>query len=131
MPRHEGEPADALKELVIPVMKKVGNKVDFKLNYIGNISSDDGIECMHGPEECLGNIIELCARELYPEPIISLGFVMCLTNEYKVIPHESLIRDCAMEHAIEFDKLNECATRDDGAYGMDLLRNSVRRTAQR
>lgn len=77
----------------------------------------------------LGNIIELCAQSLYPDPKTYLGFVMCLTKDYRHIPQRGLIEDCALEHAIDFDKLNECATKDDGAYGMGMLRSSVRRTS--
>ena len=32
---------------------------------------------MHGPPECLGNIILLCAAHLYPEPKLHLGFANC------------------------------------------------------
>ena len=78
----------------------------------------------------LGNIIELCALNLYPDPKIYLGFTMCLTRNYKDIPERTLIEDCALEHAISFDKLNECATRDDGGYGVGLLRDSVRRSSE-
>lgn len=84
---------------------------------------------MHGPEECLGNILELCAREIYPDPKINLGFIMCLTRDYKHIPERTLVEDCALEHAIDIQALNECATKEDGEYGMRLLRDSVRRTA--
>lgn len=85
---------------------------------------------MHGPEECMGNIIELCALELYPDPKISLGFIMCLTRDYEQIPDRVLIEDCALEHAIDFQALNECATKDDGAYGLGLLRHSIQRTTE-
>lgn len=84
---------------------------------------------MHGPSECLGNIIELCAAKLHPDPKIYLGFTMCLTRDYQDIPSEELLRACALEHGMSFDKLNDCASRDDGAYGMDLLRNSMERSA--
>lgn len=77
----------------------------------------------------MGNIIELCARELYPDPKINLGFIMCLTKDYKHIPERALVEDCALEHAIDIKAINECATRDDGAYGMDLLRHSIQRTS--
>lgn len=85
---------------------------------------------MHGPSECLGNIIELCAHELYPEPKTYLGFVMCLTKDYRHIPERSLVEDCALEHALDFQALNECATRDDGAHGISMLRDSVARTSE-
>lgn len=89
----------------------------------------DGIDCKHGPPECLGNILELCAHELYPDPKAYLGFVMCLTRDYEHIPDRSLVEDCALEHAVDFEAINQCATRDDGAHGIDLLRASVQRSA--
>jgi hypothetical protein len=119
---------DALRELILPVMQRVHDKVDFKLSYIGKPTANDGVECKHGSSECLGNIIELCAREMYPDPKINLGFIMCLTKDYSHIPERTLVEDCALEHAIDFQALNECATRDDGAHGMDLLRKSVKRS---
>ncbi|PQK10954.1 hypothetical protein BB8028_0002g12720 [Beauveria bassiana] len=115
----------ALQELILPAMQQVHDKVDFRLSFIAHLTPEDGIKCKHGPPECLGNIIELCARELYPDPKISLGFVMCLTKDYQHIPERSLVEDCALEHAIDMKKLNECATRDDGAHGIDLLRASA------
>ncbi len=78
----------------------------------------------------MGNIIELCAAQMYPNPKTYLGFTMCLMKEYQAIPERSLVEDCALEHAIDFAKLNECAAKDEGAYGMGLLRRSVRRSAE-
>ncbi|KAL7784844.1 hypothetical protein V8C37DRAFT_420415 [Trichoderma ceciliae] len=120
---------DALRTLILPVMQQVLDKVDFRLSYIGKSTANGGVECKHGPSECIGNIIELCARELYPDPKINLGFIMCLTKDYTHIPERTLIEDCALEHAIDFNKLNECAARDDTAHGLELLRNSVQRSA--
>ena len=90
---------------------------------------DDGVECKHGPQECLGNILELCAASVYPDPKIYLGFTMCLTGRYEEIPQRELVVDCALEHGMDFDKLNDCVSRDDGSYGIDLLKGSVERTA--
>jgi hypothetical protein len=91
-------------------------------------TDNDGVACKHGPEECMGNIIELCAADMYPDPKTYLGFTMCLTREYQDIPQRSLVEDCALEHGIDFGKLNECAVRDDGGFGMGMLRDSVRRS---
>ncbi|KAJ4416240.1 hypothetical protein N0V85_002364 [Neurospora sp. IMI 360204] len=121
---------DCLRELVLPAMQRVYTKVNFTLSFIGTpTNGDDGVACKHGPEECLGNIIELCAQKLYPDPKSFLGFTMCLTKNYDEIPQRSLIEDCALEHAIDFDELNKCATQDDGALGIGLLRDSVKRSA--
>ncbi|KAI8632116.1 hypothetical protein F5Y19DRAFT_473001 [Xylariaceae sp. FL1651] len=120
---------DCLKEMILPAMIRVYDKVNFTLTYIGTPTENDGVECKHGPGECMGNILELCAHQLYPDPKIWLGFTMCLTRDYMHIPQRELVEDCALEHAVDFDKLNECATRDDGAFGMGMLRDSVQRSA--
>jgi Gamma interferon inducible lysosomal thiol reductase (GILT) len=83
---------------------------------------------MHGPEECMGNIVELCAANIYPDPKIYLGFTMCLTRDYKDIPQHDLMADCALEHGMDLAKLDECAVRDDGGFGVGMLRDSVRRS---
>ncbi|KAK4214397.1 hypothetical protein QBC37DRAFT_373028 [Rhypophila decipiens] len=124
-----GDAKDCLKHMVLPAMQRVYDKVNFTLSFIGTPTENDGVACRHGPEECLGNIIELCAQKLYPDPKTYLGFTMCLTKDYDMIPQRSLVEDCALEHAIDFDKLNECATKDDGAFGMGMLRGSVKRSS--
>lgn len=90
---------------------------------------DDGVLCKHGPSECLGNIIELCAAQLYPDPKINLGFTMCLTRDYQDIPERSLVEDCALEHGISMDKLNKCTVDEDGALSVDMLKASFNRSA--
>lgn len=84
---------------------------------------------MHGESECLGNIIELCAAKLYPDPKIYLGFTMCLTREYQKIPERQLVEDCALEHGIDFEELNKCTVDDDGALAVDMLRSSFNRSS--
>lgn len=83
---------------------------------------------MHGPEECLGNAIELCAAKLYPDPRIYLGFVMCLTREYSDIPRRQLVEDCALEHSMSIWKLDSCVTEDDGVTAIERLQASFNRT---
>lgn len=78
----------------------------------------------------MGNILELCSATLYPDPKIYLGFTMCLTRDYKDIPDRSLVEDCALEHGMDFEKLNACTVQDDGGYGMGMLRDSVRRSTE-
>ena len=91
-------------------------------------TDNDGVECKHGPQECMGNILELCAASLYPDPKIYLGFAMCLANNYDYIPQRSLVESCTLEHGMDFSSLNECAVRDDGGFALGMLRDSVRRS---
>ncbi|KAH8728714.1 gamma interferon inducible lysosomal thiol reductase-domain-containing protein [Phaeosphaeriaceae sp. PMI808] len=120
-----------LKKLVVPTMADVSDKVDFRLSFIGQTTEeDDGVQCKHGQTECLGNMLMLCAAAEYPDPKLYLGFSNCLINDYQEIPNKSLIEDCALEHGLDFDTLNNCMSKDTGAYGMGLLRDSVQHSAQ-
>ncbi|KAK4998035.1 hypothetical protein LTR66_002675 [Elasticomyces elasticus] len=121
---------DCLHDLILPAMQNVSNKVDFRLSYIGSVSDgDDGVVCKHGPSECLGNILELCVAHMYPNPKIYLGFTMCMTHDFSDIPAKSLVEDCALEHGVDFVKLNHCASEEDGSLGVEMLRRSVERSS--
>ncbi len=89
------------------------------------LPEDGGIECKHGAEECEGSIIELCAQDLYSDPRTSLGFAECLTSEYERIPDHALYEACASTHSIDMEAIDHCATKNNGAYGRKLLRESI------
>lgn len=89
---------------------------------------------MHGPGECIGDMLMLCAANLpfpptddtsslpdsYPRtPIIrSLGFANCLISEYSRIPDREFVIQCALEHGIDFEALNTCASQQsDNPHG--------------
>ncbi|KAF4619163.1 hypothetical protein D9613_005088 [Agrocybe pediades] len=51
------------------VLQKVSNKVDLSLVYVANIDDnqpDFGVRCMHGPQECAGNVQQLCVKKHEP-----------------------------------------------------------------
>ena len=85
---------------------------------------------MHGPEECLGNIIELCTAAMYPDPKIYLGFTMCMFRDYKDIPKRELVEDCALEHGIDVDKIASCTNEEDGTLSVKRLQKNFNRTAE-
>lgn len=91
---------------------------------------DDGVSCKHGPEECLGNIIELCAAHMYPDPKIYLGFTMCMTKQYEDIPARELVEDCALEHGISMEDLTSCTNEADGTLSTKRLQKSFNRTIE-
>ena len=83
---------------------------------------------MHGSTECLGDMLALCARDLFPNrTVVSLGFATCLVLSYPRIPDRDLVENCALEHGIGFEALNACVSED--GKGSDLLRASVGRSA--
>lgn len=118
---------DCLRELIVPTMAKVADKVDFQMSYIGSVDEDGNIECKHGPTECLGNMMGLCAQHLYPSDVKRwLGFSTCLISSYQRIPDKDLAQSCAMEHGIDFEMLNACMSEE--GTGLDLLESSVKRS---
>ena len=91
------------------------------------MDTNDSIHCKHGPSECLGDMVELCAGHLYPDdPVISLGFSNCLTSSYPKIPSRGLVESCALEHGVSFQDLNNCISEE--GKGLDLLMRSVERS---
>lgn len=95
------------------------------VSHADRLPEDGSIECKHGAEECEGSIIELCAQDLYSDPRISLGFVECLTSEYERIPDPTLYAACASKHSVDFEAIDHCAFKNEGAYGRELLRESI------
>ena len=86
------------------------------------------VSCMHSESECLGNMIELCAADEYPDPKQYLGFTMCLSHHYIDIPQRGLVEMCALEYGMELGRIERCLTGDDGVRGMTLLRRSIERS---
>ncbi|KAF2970822.1 hypothetical protein GQX73_g2836 [Xylaria multiplex] len=118
----------ALTELVLPTIERVYDKVDFRLSIIALFSEDGVLECKHGPGECEGSIVELCAQESYPDPRTLVGFVECLTADFERIPDRAFYEACASEHDVDLKAIDQCTSRDGGAYGRKLLRESVQHT---
>lgn len=71
-------------------------------------------------------MIILCASHLYPDPKLSLGFARCLIDDYHDIPQRDLVESCAMEHGLDFNKINSCISEEGKAQQM--LRESVERS---
>lgn len=116
------------------VLKRVGNKVDLSLSFIGSINPsepDFGVTCKHGPEECAGNVHELCVQK-YATPTQSWEFVQCLNYQGKDkigLPQTAL--QCSSTHNIDWEgsSVGACAGTDGSgkaAEGVQLLQESVR-----
>ncbi|KAL8817757.1 MAG: hypothetical protein Q9223_003466 [Gallowayella weberi] len=104
---------DCLRDLVVPAMEQVVDKVNFTLSFIGS--------------ECLGDMLSLCAVNLFPtDPVRFLGFTNCMISSYTKIPSRELVEPCALEHGIAFEDLNGCVSEE--GRGLDLLMNSVERS---
>ncbi|KAJ3194256.1 hypothetical protein HK101_003142 [Irineochytrium annulatum] len=112
------------------VLAKVGSLVDFKTEFIAKINSSAtyGATCMHGDDECRGNILELCTRKVYPDTNKWLNFTRCLNKKYWDIPDEGMTEDCAHENLGGPDALvdvTECME-GDAKIGQKLFLKSVK-----
>ncbi|KAF3932312.1 hypothetical protein ABW19_dt0207224 [Dactylella cylindrospora] len=125
---------DCVKALILPTMAQIYDTgiISLRPTYIGQPDdSNAGVACMHGPNECLGDILELCAYEMYKSnPRIWLGFINCLGEDYRSIPDDDYVHRCANNFGVDFEKLEECAASDDPDKGVELLRTSTRRAIE-
>ena len=53
-----------------------------------------------------------------------------MISSYRDIPSRPLIQNCALEHGVDFEKLNDCVSSEEGK-GVDLLRESVERSREK
>jgi len=86
----------------------IWNKVNLSLSFIGRLNEsepDYGVTCMHGREECRGNVQQLCAAK-YSSQEQWWKFVQCQNLEGK--PHvgePELAKRCANDAGIDWEKL--------------------------
>ncbi|PWW77676.1 hypothetical protein C7212DRAFT_313682 [Tuber magnatum] len=124
---------DCLEQLIAPALEEIESLVDFRMSFIGRPTADGGISCMHGPSECLGNILHLCGAKINTPPSpppahTYLPFSLCLIHDYRNIPEQEFAQGCAAKNGIDFQKLNECASDTGPDGGLSGLRKSVERS---
>ncbi|GBE79628.1 predicted protein [Sparassis crispa] len=117
------------------VLKKAADRIDLSLTFIGTINSTEpqyGVTCKHGPDECAGNMQELCAMEHAPMQQW-WEFVQCQNfqgREKIGLPETAL--QCANVAHIDWDNsgAGACANITSGrdSEGVQLLQDSVRQT---
>jgi predicted DsbA family dithiol-disulfide isomerase len=105
---------------ISPVLKTMGNFLDFRLEYIGNVNGDE-LTAMHGESEVKGNIIQVCAQKHLAENYKFMGILDCMNQNMRAIPGNW--EECAKTAGFEADipKLKECY---EGQEGKDLLKTS-------
>lgn len=86
---------------------------------------------MHGPGECLGNMVHLCGANLYPyshaaekQNTTFISFSQCLVHDYENLPNQTFIEECAKEGGVDFQKINDCVSDQGFEGGIELLRSS-------
>lgn len=115
------------------VLPQVADKVDLSLSFIGTINAsepDFGVTCMHGRDECAGNVHELCAMK-YTSTAEWWEFVQCQNYQGRdKIGLAKTALQCARSANIDWEQsgVGECAGLDGsgkGEEGIKLLKESV------
>lgn len=113
------------------VLQQVGNKVDISLSFIGRLNPLDktyGVDCMHGMQECAGNVYELCVAKYHPTEW--WAFLQCQNFQgTSQIGLTDTAEKCAGIAGFEWtnDAAHKCAgDNGQGEEGVQLLQRSVR-----
>lgn len=118
------------------VLQRVGDKVNISLSFIARLNPSDeayGVTCMHGVEECAGNVHELCVAKYHPTSEW-WSFLQCENyqgSDGVGLPETAA--KCAEAAGFEWenDKAHQCAgDNGQGLEGAQLLQESVATTLQ-
>ncbi|KAG1779698.1 hypothetical protein EV702DRAFT_965650 [Suillus placidus] len=114
------------------VLQRVGEKIEISLSFIAKPNASEplyGVTCMHGQEECAGNVQELCAAKYHPTSEW-WSFVQCQNFQGRdSIGTPETALNCAKAAGIDWEngKAVQCAGKDGrGTEGIQLLQQSAR-----
>lgn len=95
---------------------KANKKVDFNLQFIGNIGEDNALSSMHGQREVDEDKRMLCAQSLYRKNYKYMDYVLCRAEDI-----ESLAWEKCVPKGMNAKRIAACAS---GKKGETLLRES-------
>lgn len=99
-----------VEDAVKPVLDKLGDAVDFSINFIATDLGDGTFQSLHGNSEVLGNIVQLCAIKYEPKKYMDL--IVCMNKNANAIPNNW--ESCAKENGLNVDKIKSCYESDEG-----------------
>ncbi|KAF7292488.1 hypothetical protein HMN09_01233000 [Mycena chlorophos] len=108
------------------VRERVGAKIDLSLVYVAYLNSSEpefGVTCMHGPQECVGNVQQLCVAKYSSK---WWEFVQCQNRygRYRV-GDEDVAVECGEEIGIEWETSQAGICAVDSGEGVELLKKSA------
>lgn len=106
-----------VEDAIAPVLKKLGDSVDFSINFIGNENGDGTFDSLHGQPEVDEDIRQLCAMKLSPKKY--MDYIVCQNKNIRNAAANA--ESCAEEAGIDFNALQACF---EGAEGKQLLTES-------
>lgn len=113
-----------VENAIAPALEKLGDYVDFQLNFIGEEPSPGQLSSMHGENEVKGDIVQLCAKKYAPEKYMK--FILCMNKDSRSIPNNW--EGCANENQLDVAKLKACY---EGEEGKQLLSESFKKANEK
>ena len=98
-----------VENALYPVIKRMGDNVDLNINYIAS-KSGDSFNSLHGQKEVKGDMVQLCAKELYPSKYFDL--IACQNKNARAV--DTNWESCADSLGMDKEKLRACLTGDEG-----------------
>ena len=92
------------------------SKIDFRVEFVGQVSDDGELSTMHGQSELDENLREICAQQHYPNNYQFMDYVLCRNKNIRSDDWE----ECATG-PIKADVIRQCA---EGQEGRRLLQES-------
>jgi len=111
---------------IAPVLKSMGDAVDFHLDFIVQETSPGVFQSMHGEKEVKGDIVQLCAMKYYSDDYKYMDFILCQNKNAASVDTNWV--SCAQENGMDANKLKTCL---EGEEGKTLLRTSLQKTTDR
>ena len=111
-------------QAIIPVLEKMGENIDFHVEYIGR-EKDGELTSMHGEAEVQGNILQICASK-HGDFDQWVSFLKCQNEDWRKIPEGW--EKCADAAKIDKAKMKACY---EGDEGKGLLRESNKKSQEK
>ncbi|MCC6521666.1 MAG: thioredoxin domain-containing protein [Polyangiaceae bacterium] len=103
---------------------KLGDDLDFRVDFIGDKTPSGDLSSMHGPKEVKGDMVQVCAQKYAPTKWFQM--VLCQNKNMREV--DTNWEACATEGGLPVDKLRACL---DGEEGKSLLAESFGRSKAR
>jgi hypothetical protein len=102
-----------------PVLRQFGSEIDFRLHFVGVETEEGELATMHGDDELVGNLLQVCAQKVARDRLLDL--LSCMNRDMGAIPGN--FDDCATELGVDGAAIKACA---DSEEGVALLKASFR-----
>jgi len=109
-----------VEQAMTPVMKKMGDVIEYNVEYIVSEVAPGNFQSLHGEPEVLGNIVQLCVNEHSPDAFID--FLECQNENAGAIPGNW--ESCVEGLDIDKETIQTCY---DGEEGKTLLSESAKK----